>query len=108
MWAVLLEKFHLGGGACPEAAASLQAAAAQDCILGLVEVRQAGGRKDVAWTENHGHGYNVLGQMLYRMVEAIRRGHWSTESPEAKLFLSFDSFGSELRSLLCKDVFEYL
>ena len=99
MWALLLEKFLLNGGNVPTAARSLRRLASTDAE-GVVEVNR-GDHVDVTWTDEHGEGFNVLGKMIHRLLEAVRREDVLEE------YLRFDSFGDSLRAQRAKDLYEY-
>lgn len=100
MWALLLEKFVLGDFQVESAA--LQKVASLRCIEGMVEVWPANTHRDEVWTDFAGEGFNTLGMMLFRLVEAVR-----LDSSTPSDFLRFDSFGGQLKRTQCKLIYEY-
>jgi hypothetical protein len=99
MWALLLEKFLLNGGSMPTAARSLRQLATTDAE-GVVEVNR-GPHTDLTWTDERGHGFNVLGKMIHRLLEATRSEDVLEE------FLRFDAFGHSLTTQRARDLYEY-
>ena len=106
MWAVLFEKLPLADS--EEETAVLLRVASLDDIKGMVEVWPLGSHKDDVWTDFNGEGYNTLGFLIYRMVEAIRLGFNPPLSTAATHFLCFDTSAVELKCLkLCKYMYKY-
>ncbi len=100
MYAILLEKF-LAPETDEVCHATLCNLAANPHVKGLVEVRQPDGPFDKIWTENHGDGHNMLGKMLYHLVEGLR----IPSTPEALRHLDFSNLAPKLESSIGRQDF---
>ena len=105
MWAILLEKFVLGGGAAPVAARSLRAVANISYIHGIVEVNR-GCHPDPTWTDEHGEGFNILGKMLFHLVEGLRIMDERGED-DMMQHLQFHVLLPHLRGTKAKELYRY-
>lgn len=101
MWAILLEKFVLNGGAAPIAAANIRKLAHLSVVHGVVEA-SGGDHPDPVWTDENGYGLNTLGKMLWHMVKALR-----PPVAEQGNYLQVEVLQAILHTTCAKDVDEY-